>query len=77
MNNTFHNDVNLISMYESNLIAKQPVHKKPYSVVYNFTFVSLIAPYLLNDLRISNITSKPSTPGKSTILIKQSYLLFT
>jgi ribosomal protein S10 len=64
-------------MYEPNLITKQPSHKKPYSVVYNFTFVSLIAPYLLNDLRISNVTSNPSTPGKSTILIKQSYLLFT
>ena len=77
MSSKFQKDLNLISIYEKSLIAKQPLHKKPYSVVYNFTFVSLIAPYLLNDLRISNVTSSPSTPGKSTILIKQSYLLFT
>lgn len=58
-------------------MTKQSPKIEPYGVVYNFTFVSLIAPYLLNDLRISNITSSPSTPNKSTILLKQSYLLFT
>jgi len=73
----FHNNLNLIHVYANDLPAKQPSKFEPYGVVYNFTFVSLIAPYLLNDLRISNVTSAPSTPNKSTILIKQSYLLFT
>jgi ribosomal protein S10 len=73
----FHLNFNLISAYPKNFEIQQPVQAEPYSVVYNFTFVSLIAPYLLNDLRLSNISNSPSTPGKSTILIKQSYLLFT
>lgn len=77
MVSNFHLNFNLISTYSKNFEIKQPLQAEPYSVVYNFTFVSLIAPYLLNDLRLSNISNAPSTPGKSTILIKQSYLLFT
>lgn len=77
MVSNFHLNFNLINTYSKNFEIKQPVQAEPYSVVYNFTFVSLIAPYLLNDLRLSNISNSPSTPGKSTILIKQSYLLFT
>jgi len=73
----FHLNFNLIRTHSKNFEIKQPLQAEPYSVVYNFTFVSLIAPYLLNDLRLSNISNSPSTPGKSTILIKQSYLLFT
>jgi hypothetical protein len=75
--NNFHNNFSLINIYANNLVTKQATKVEPYGVVYNFTFVSLIAPYLLNDLRISNVTSAPSTPNKSTILLKQSYLLFT
>jgi hypothetical protein len=73
----FHNNFNLINIHAGNLVTKQVAKVEPYGVVYNFTFISLIAPYLLNDLRVSNITSSPSTPNKSTILLKQSYLLFT
>ena len=47
------------------------------SIAYKFRFVSLISPYLLSDLRVFNITSSPSTPKKSTLLLKQSYLLMT
>ena len=47
------------------------------SITYRFSFTSLISPYLVTDLRIHSITSSPSTPKKSTILLKQSYLLFT
>ena len=46
-------------------------------ITYKFTFTSLISPYLVSDLRIYNVSSSPSTPKKSTILLKQSYLLFT
>ena len=56
---------------------KFPGNSKPSTIIYRFTFISLIAPYLLSDLRISNITYSPSTPKKSTALLKQSYLLFT
>lgn len=50
--------------------------EKP-GIFYRFRFISLISPYLLSDLRLLNITSSPSTFKKSTILMKQSYLLFT
>ena len=53
------------------------IHVSKADIVYRFKFTSLIAPYLLTDLRLSHITSTPSTPKKSTILLKQSYLLFT
>jgi len=48
-----------------------------YDVTYNFTFISLISPYLVDNLRLLHISSSPSTPGKSTILLKQSYLIYT
>jgi hypothetical protein len=44
---------------------------------YQFTFISLISPYLLSDLRIHDISSSPSKASKATSLVKQSYLLFT
>jgi hypothetical protein len=46
-------------------------------IIYRFKFTSLISPYLLTDLRLFHITSSPSTKNKSTILLKQSYLLLT
>ena len=64
-------------------LAKQYHHSEPFesvkrpSITYKFRFVSLISPYLLSDLRVFNITSSPSTPKKSTLLLKQSYLLMT
>lgn len=77
MINNFHKDFNLIASKVDNFITPKTISKAPYTVIYNFTFVSLIAPYLLNDLRLINITSTPSTPKKSTALLKQSYLIFT
>ena len=47
------------------------------NIVYRFTFISLISPFLLKDLRLLTVTSSPSTLKKSTALMKQSYLLFT
>ena len=49
----------------------------PTVVIYKFRFTSLIAPYLLTNLRLDDITLTPSTALKSTMLLKQSYLLFT
>ena len=77
MINNFHKDVNLILSKIDNFKVSKNNFKTPYTVIYNFTFISLIAPYLLNNLRLINITSTPSTPNKSTALLKQSYLIFT
>jgi hypothetical protein len=53
----------------------QPVS---FDVSYNFTFVSLIAPKLLVNLRINDLRlSSSNTSSKSTILVKQSYLIMT
>lgn len=73
----FHTNYNLISSEVAVFSKPNTLKINSYSVIYNFTFISLIAPYLLNDLRLSNITSSASTPKKSTILLKQSYLVFT
>ena len=79
MINKFHKNYNLINSETriSTYIEPCSFKKNPYNVVYNFTFISLIAPYLVNDLRLINITASPSTPKKSTILLKQSYLIYT
>lgn len=74
---TFHTNLNLITSKVTNFTQKPFSKIPPYDVIYNFTFVSLIAPYLLNNLRLSTITSSASKPLKSTILLKQSYLIFT
>lgn len=57
-------------------MSKAKTSSKP-DIIYRFKFTSLISPYLLTDLRLSHITSSPSTKNKSTILLKQSYLLLT
>ena len=74
---TFHTNLNLITSKVTNFTQKPFSKIPPYDVIYNFTFVSLIAPYLLNNLRLSTITASASKPLKSTILLKQSYLIFT
>ena len=46
-------------------------------VTYNFTFISLIAPFLINNLRLSTIGSNITPSFKNKLLIKQSYLILT
>jgi len=46
-------------------------------IVYNFTFISLIAPFLINNLRLSTIGSNLTPSSKTKLLIKQSYLILT
>jgi len=47
-------------------------------VSYNFTFISLISPNLLNNIRIDDINLVSSTRSKkSSILVKKSYLIMT
>lgn len=65
---SFHNDYAFLKKNSSN--------QKP-DIIYRFKFTSLISPYLLSDLRLFHISSSPSTKGKSTVLLKQSYLLLT
>lgn len=68
MLSSFHNDHHFLS--KSKTLPKS-------DIIYRFKFTSLISPYLLTDLRLFHITSSPSTKNKSTILLKQSYLLLT
>jgi len=46
-------------------------------VTYNFMFISLISPLLLNNLRLSTISSNITSSRKTKLLIKQSYLILT
>ena len=84
MKNTLPKHVTLCSTYgdQNELFLLNTTQKTPHSrnktaVFYKFRFVSLVAPYLLPSLRLTTISNSPSTVGKSTILLKQSYLLMT
>ena len=46
-------------------------------IVYSFSFVSLIAPFLVNNLRLSTIGSQLTLGLKNKLLLKQSYLILT
>lgn len=46
-------------------------------IVYSFSFVSLIAPFLINNLRLSTISSQLTLGLKNKLLLKQSYLILT
>jgi hypothetical protein len=46
-------------------------------IVYSFSFVSLIAPFLVNNLRLSTISSQLTLGLKNKLLLKQSYLILT
>jgi len=49
-----------------------------FDITYNFTFISLISPRLLNNIRIDGLSmDQDSFFKKSTILVKQSYLIMT
>lgn len=69
--NSFHQDFILDCQNSRQLVNTRP------SIRYKFHFISLIAPFLLKDLRLITISSDPSTPKKARALVKQSYLLFT
>lgn len=67
----FHNSIHLTKKYEISVSS----YNKP--ITYNFTFVSLIPPFLLNNLRLSTISSGLTPSLKSKLLMKQSYLILT
>ena len=46
-------------------------------IVYSFSFVSHIAPFLVNNLRLSTISSQLTLGLKNKLLLKQSYLILT
>ena len=46
-------------------------------ITYNFTFISLIAPFLINNLRLSTVGSNKTPSSKTKLLMKQSYLILT
>lgn len=48
-----------------------------YDVSYRFTFISLISPYLVSNLRLSGVTPPEPRADKSTALLKKSYVLYT
>ena len=56
----------------------QNLQSAGFDISYNFTFISLIAPKLLNNLRINDLRlGSSNNSSKSTILVKQSYLIMT
>lgn len=48
-----------------------------YDVSYRFTFISLISPYLISNLRLMGDLSAGPRQDKSTALLKKSYVLYT
>lgn len=67
----FHRKFNLHKIPSKNVVHHNNI------ITYNFTFVSLIAPFLLNNLRLSTISSGVTPSLKTKLLIKQSYLILT
>lgn len=66
----FQNSINILKISPKSNILNT-------SVLYNFTFISLIAPFLINNLRLSTIGTNLTPSSKSKLLIKQSYLILT
>ena len=67
----FHNNINLLNATNDTIVKSNNV------VTYNFMFISLISPLLLNNLRLSTISSNITSSRKTKLLIKQSYLILT
>ena len=67
----FHNNINLLNTTNDTIV------KSNNLVTYNFMFISLISPLLLNNLRLSTISSNITSSHKTKLLIKQSYLILT
>ena len=71
MYSSFHKNVNLLKTTNNSFLSNNNI------ITYNFTFISLIAPFLLNNLRLSTISSNLTPSRKTKLLIKQSYLILT
>ncbi len=67
----FHKNINLNKKHDKHILQSNNL------ITYNFTFVSLIAPFLLNNLRLATISSSLTPSLKTKLLIKQSYLILT
>lgn len=76
MTSQFHQKYLLVKKLPNNNTLSWSRQSRP-NMLYKFRFTSLIPPYLLPQLRMSKVSFQPSTVGKSHILLKQSYLLFT
>ena len=75
LNQFFENNTNLLTV-KNNITSTRTLSTKP-DVVYSFSFISLIAPFLINNLRLSTISSQLTLGNKNKILLKQSYLVLT
>ena len=68
----FHKNINLLRVANDTIVSSSS-----NIITYNFTFISLISPFLLNNLRLSTISSNLSPSHKTKLLVKQSYLILT
>lgn len=78
INNNFSQHYFLLKKAErsGNVNNINPQFDRP-DVIYKFRFVSLIPPFLINDLRLSTLPSHTYSNSNKNLLLKQSYLLFT
>ena len=75
LNQFFQKNPNLISLTSSKKL--NITHQIKPDIVYSFSFISLIAPFLVNNLRLSTISSQITPGNKTKLLLKQSYLILT
>lgn len=71
LNSSFQKKFQLNQLHNNHLLSSTNI------INYNFQFISLIAPFLVNNLRMSTIGSNNTTNAKVKILLKQSYLILT
>ena len=74
LTNTFHNNITLLQV-QPHQPTKSSLTK--HDVIYSFKFISLIAPFLVNNIRLSTISSQLTLGNKNKLLLKQSYLILT
>lgn len=75
MTTTFHKNLLLKNKIISD--KSSPELSCPNTVIYNFHFISLVAPFIMNNLRLASISSVKTSTTKTKILLKQSYLILT
>ena len=74
INFNFQTKLQLTKLNNTQLVDTSKAHNV---VTYNFQFISLVAPLLINNLRLATIGSNRTSNSKLKLLMKQSYLILT
>ncbi len=74
INFNFQTKLQLTKLNNTQLVDTSKTHNV---VTYNFQFISLVAPLLINNLRLATIGSNRTSNSKLKLLMKQSYLILT